>query len=388
MNQAVVVGAGVFGVSAALSLASRGWEVELVDAGPLQRPEAASTDISKIVRMDYGVDALYTELMERALPLWRQLNVAWREELYHEDGFLVLSFSALQPGGFEHDSLRTLEGRGHAVDRIDQATLASRFPAWAAGRYADGYFNRQAGWVESGRALGRLLDDARRRGVRVRAEERVSRWIEGGSRVTGIVTGSGLRLHGDVVLIAAGAWTPMLAPQLEGAMWSVAQPVFHLLPRDPQAWRPPRFPVWAAAISQTGWYGFPANASGIVKIANHGPGRRVHPDAPRLTDEADETALRDFLRLSLPALADAPLVASKTCLYCDTFDGDFWIGRDPDRLGLAVAAGDSGHGFKFAPVLGEVIADAIEDKRSQFTDRFAWRMPTARKAEDARFGMS
>ena len=387
-HRAIVAGAGIFGVSAAIALSSRGWEVDLVDPGPLPRPEAASTDISKIVRMDYGSDALYSELMERALPLWRDRNARWRETLYHHDGFLVLSNGPLQPGGFEHDSLRALEARGHAVLRIDSGKLAARFPAWEASRYPDGYFNPNAGWVESGRALGRMIEDARAMGVRVRPGEGVSRWIEDGARVGGIVTTSGLRLRGDVVLVAAGAWTPLLAPQLAQAMWPVAQPVFHLLPRDPAAWRPPRFTVWAADIATTGWYGFPANASGIVKIANHGPGRRVDPDAPRVIGPGDEQRLRDFLRESLPALASAPLVSSKTCLYCDTFDGDFWIGRDPGRPGLAVAAGDSGHGFKFAPVLGDVIADAIEEKASRFTARFAWRMPAGRKAEFARWGLS
>jgi glycine/D-amino acid oxidase-like deaminating enzyme len=171
-------------------------------------------------------------------------------------------------------------------------------------------------------------------------------------------------------------------------MWSVAQPVFHLKPGDPRPFRPPRFTVWAADIATTGWYGFPANASGIVKIANHGPGRRVSPDAPRVTQPGDEELLREFLRESIPALADAPLAMSKTCLYCDSYDGDFFIGRDPDRPGLAVAAGDSGHGFKFAPVLGDVIADAIEEKTSRFTSRFAWRKRDGRKAEGARFGLS
>ena len=383
-----MAGAGVFGVSAAITLSSRGWDVELVDPGPLPRPEAASTDISKIVRMDYGSDALYSELMERALPLWRAWNTRWREELYHADGFLVLANGPLLSGGFEHDSLRTLEERGHAIERIDAAILGSRFPAWSASRYPDGYFNPNAGWVESGRALGRMIEDARSAGVRVRAGEGVSRFIEDGARVGGIVTPGGRRLTGDVVLLAAGAWTPLIAPHLAPAMWPVAQPVFHLQPVDPAAWRPPRFTVWAAAIATTGWYGFPANASGIVKIANHGPGRRVDPDAPRVIEPGDERKLREFLRESLPQLATAPLALAKTCLYCDTYDGDFWIGRDPDRPGLAVAAGDSGHGFKFAPVLGEVIADAIEEKPSRFTARFAWRMPAERKAESARHGLS
>jgi glycine/D-amino acid oxidase-like deaminating enzyme len=388
MKTAIVVGSGVFGVSASITLASRAWQVDLLDAGSLPRPEAASTDISKIVRMDYGSDALYTELMERALPLWREWNGRWREALYHQDGFLVLSSAPLRPGGFEHDSLQTLAARGHAVQRLDGGTLASRFPAWVRSRYPDGYFNPQAGWVESGRALSRMIEDAESNGVRVRAGEGVRRLIENGRRVAGVVTTSGRSLHGDVVLIAAGAWTPILAPKLAGVMWPVAQPVFHLKPDDPEAWRPPRFTVWAAAIAETGWYGFPANASGIVKIANHGPGRRVHPDAERLIASGDEERLRGFLRLSLPALAEAPLSASKTCLYCDAFDGDFFIGRDPDRPGLAVAAGDSGHGFKFAPVLGEVIADAIEEKPSRFSSRFAWRQPARRKAEDARWGLS
>jgi len=338
--------------------------------------------------MDYGPDALYSELMERALPLWLEWNAKWREELYHHDGFLVLSNGPLRPGGFEHDSLRTLAGRGHSVERIDSAKLASRFPAWSASRYPDGYFNPNAGWVESGRALGRMIDDARDMGVSVRAGEGITHFIEDGSRVVGVVTTKGERLPGDVVLLAAGAWTPHLAPHLARAMWPVAQPVFHLRPDDPAAWRPPWFTVWAAAIAETGWYGFPANASGIVKIANHGPGRRVDPDAPRVTEPGDERKLREFLRESLPALAGAPLVGSKTCLYCDAFDGNFWIGRDPDRPGLAVAAGDSGHGFKFAPVLGEVIADSIEEKPSRFTARFAWRMPAERKAESARHGLS
>ena len=351
-------------------------------------PEAASTDISKIVRLDYGADSLLTEWMERALPLWRAFNARCRSELFHEDGFLALASGPMRTGEFEHDSFATLRARGHLLQRLDGGSVAARFPAWDGARYPDGYFNPRGGWVESGRALGLLIDEARVAGVRVHAGVPVARLVEQGSRVAGIETAAGERLAADVVLVAAGAWTSVMLPELSGAMWPVAQPVFHLKPDDPDAWRPPGFTVWAAAIGKTGWYGFPANASGIVKIANHGPGRRVDPDAPRVIAPGDEDRLRAFLRDNLPGLAAAPLAASKTCLYSDSFDGDFWMGRDPERPGLAVAAGDSGHGFKFAPVLGDVIADAIEEKASPLTARFAWRMPAARKAEAARFGLS
>jgi glycine/D-amino acid oxidase-like deaminating enzyme len=213
--------------------------------------------------------------------------------------------------------------------------------------------------------------------------------IEEDGRVAGVVTTSGERLQADVTLLAAGAWTSLLAPHLNDVMWPVAQPVFHLKPDDPAPWRPPRFTVWAAAIAETGWYGFPANADGIVKIANHGPGRRVPSRRSALDDPKRRGRARRVPPGNAPrARRGARSCASKTCLYCDSFDGDFWIGRDPDRPGFAVAAGDSGHGFKFAPVLGEVIADAIEEKSTRFTDRFAWRTPASRTAEQARWGLS
>ena len=365
-----IAGAGVMGVASALELAARGWDVKVVDPGPLPRPEAASTDISKIVRMDYGADEPLTAWMEEAIPRWRAWSARWGDGLFHEDGFLLLSRAPFSPGGFEGASLATLTRRGHRIDRLDAAAIARRYPAWATGGYVDGYFNPAAGWVESGRALARMIDDARAAGVTF-------------TRGRGIDEGTA-----DVSLYAVGAWTQKLLPHLSDVLWAVAQPVFHLRPRDPAAWRPPAFTVWAADIGTTGWYGFPANADGLVKVAHHGPGRRVDPDAPRTTTPDDEARLRAFLRESLPGLADAPVVHAKTCLYCDSFDGDFWIGADPAAPGRFVVAGDSGHGLKFAPVVGAVVADAIEGKASPRTARFAPRPLASRRAEDARHGLS
>src|SRR5437899_6632788 len=100
----------------------------------------------------------------------------------------------------------------------------------------------------------------------------------------------------------------------------------------------------------------------------------MSPDSPeREVTSAEEEDLREFLARTFPALAKAPIVYTRICLYCDTHDGHFWIAPDPERPGLIVAAGDCGHGFKFAPVLGEIIADAVEEKPNSLSKKFRWR---------------
>ncbi|MBI1801846.1 MAG: FAD-dependent oxidoreductase [Chloroflexi bacterium] len=381
----IVVGAGIFGVTAALELRRRGYRVSLFDPGPLPHAQAASTDISKVIRMDYGADDLYLSLMEKAFAGWDEWNRRWDEPPYHETGFLLLARRAMAPGSFEHDSYSLLTQHGHRPQRVNADTLQQRFPAWAAGCYADGYFNPRAGWAASGKVVRRLTDQAQAEGVVVREGLAFARLLEEGSRVAGVITRDGEQHRANNVVMAVGAWTPSLLPHLGDVMWATGQPVLYFRPDNYAEFQPPRFTVWAADIANTGWYGFPAMADGTLKIANHGPGRRVHPDEPRAVDAGTEAHFRAFLRESLTALAGAPLIASRLCLYCDTWDGNFWIDRDPDRLGLVVAAGDSGHGFKFAPVLGGLIADALERKPNAFAARFAWRPRGPLATEDARY---
>jgi len=381
----VIVGAGVFGLTAAWELSLRGWQVIVIDPGPIPRPAAASTDISKVVRADYGGDELYTAMAETALSGWDRWNARWGETLYHQDGFLVLSADELQPGRFECDSLTLLERRGHRLERLRADERATRFPAWSLEQYPDGYFNPRAGWVESGKVVARLAGEARAAGGRLLERVGCDRLLEQGGRIVGVQTIDGRELRTDAVLVTAGAWTPALLPDLREVMWAIGQPVVHFRVEDPAAWQAPRFPVWAADIGRSGWYGFPALDDGTLKMANHGPGRRVHPDDPRTVLPAEEAQFRTFVGEHLPALAGAPIVATRLCLYCDTFDGDFWIAPDPARAGLIVAAGDSGHGFKFAPVLGGLIADAVESKPNPWSRRFRWRTrgPDANEAARA-----
>ena len=114
----------------ALTLCERGWQVIVVDPGPLPHPGASSTDVSKVIRMDYGSDAFYHELGDAAMEGWDRWNRDWPRPLYHEDGFLILSRGAMRAGEYEHDSLAVLQRRGQAPEHLDRMALARRFPRW------------------------------------------------------------------------------------------------------------------------------------------------------------------------------------------------------------------------------------------------------------------
>ena len=381
MSKVIVVGAGINGVTAAIELKKRGHKVILADPGPLPHFLAASTDVSKAVRAAYGANEEYTALAERSIKLWREWNKEFGVEPYHEVGVMFVRQREMKPGDFEYESFKILKQRGHKVERMNSARLWKRFPAWNPGLYRDGVLELEAGYAESDRVVATLIERAKSLGVELREGVRFCELDQGDDRVKGIVMEDRQRILGDLVVMAVGAWTPYLLPFTKKFFRASGQPVFHLKPSRPDLFAPERFPVFGADISTTGYYGFPLNREGVVKIANHGPGREMSPDSPdRTVTPQEEKNLREFLSATFPALANASIVYSRVCMYCDTNDGHFWIAPDPQRPGLTIAAGDSGHGFKFAPVLGEIIADAVEGKSNLLLQTFRWR-PEVRAGE-------
>lgn len=339
----LVVGAGIFGVTTALELKARGYHVAVLDPGPLPHPLAASTDISKVVRMEYGADETYMAMVEHAYQGWLQWNEELGETLFHDVGVLILTHAPMSPGGHEYESYHLLRKRGHTPERLTGDAISRQFPAWKPGAYVDGFFHAQGGYAESGRVVTALVRLAQAKGIMLYPDQTVETLIEEGSQITGVRTRAGN--------------------------------IFHLKPANPALFTPPQFVVFNADITHTGWYGFPLHPSEhIVKIANHGVGQVLHPDKDeRVVTGSDVERLRAFLAAALPDLSDAPLVYTRRCLYVDTPDGDFWIDRHPRWSGLTVATGDSGHAFKFAPILGGVIADAVEGKPNPWLSKFRWR---------------
>lgn len=371
----LIVGAGIYGITAARALNARGHRVTVIDQGPIPHPLAASTDISKVVRMEYGADEAYTALAERAREGWLEWNDLLGGTFYHETGVLMVARTPMAPGGYEYESYRLLRSRGHHPERLSSEEIARRFPAWKTGVYVDGFYHARGGYAESGRVVAALSARARREGVVIRAETPMDGLLESGARVTGVRVAGGERISAERVVVAAGTWTPWLVPELAPFMRSVGMPVFHLRPEDPAPFTPPKFVVFGADVSRTGWYGFPIHPrEGVVKVALHGEGVTLHPvEGERVVEAEDERRLRAFLADTFPALQDAPVVYTRRCLYCDTLDEHFWIDAHPGRPGLVIASGGSGHGFKFAPVLGELIADAVEGRDNPFHGKFRWR---------------
>lgn len=383
-----IVGAGINGTTAAVELATRGHQVTLLDQGPLPHPLASTTDISKVVRMEYGADEDYMELAERALRGWHEWNREFGYDLFHQTGVLYLRRGEMKRGTYEWDSWKLLNQRGHHPQRLAPADVKKRFPMWNARKYIDGFFDPEGGYAESGRVVMQLVKKAQAVGVKLREGTAYRELVEKNGRVRGLVTDKGKKIAADVVVIAAGAWTHYLVPWLKPYFRANGMPVFHLKPHNAEDFRAPVFPVFAADTSTTGYYGFPINRDGVVKIARHWDGREMHPEASeRVVNEFEENNLREFLKITFPALTDAPIAYRRICLYSDTWDGHFWVDHDPQHAGLVIAAGDSGHGFKFAPLWGGIIADAVEQKHSALLKKFRWRpdVKPARTEEQARF---
>ncbi len=387
----MIVGAGIFGITTAIELRKKKYSVGVLNPGQIPHPLAASTDISKIVRMEYGADVEYMEMVEECFPVWREWNDLFGETLYHEVGYLLLSRQSLdaETGTYEAASYQNLLRKGYRPERLSPAQLVRRFPAINPETYTDAMYHSTGGFAESGRVVETLTRYARQLGVEVHEGQTAEKLIAANGRMEAVETREGSRFNAGHVVVCAGNHTPYLVPELKPYMKVTGHPVFHLKPSRPELFTPPDFAVFAADISNTGWYGFSLHPKEkVVKIANHGEGVELHPDHDeRVVYPSDEARLRQFLEQTFPALANDPVVYTRRCCYTDTLDGHFWIDNHPEIRGLTIGSGGSGHGFKMGPVIGEMIATVAEGGAHKWSARYRWRKldETTVQREEARF---
>lgn len=387
----LIIGGGVFGLSAAIELRKRQYQVGLLNPDTLPHHLAASTDISKIVRMDYGSDILYFDMANQAIQAWKEWNERLGQTLYHEVGLLQLMQADIEQDSqsFEWHNRQGLIERGYQPQLLDAPAIKDRYPALNTERFPHALFNPNAGFVEAAAVIRAWAKHARKLGVVIHEHQAVSHLNITSNQLESVGTESGGIFSAANVIVCAGAYTPYLLPELQSQMKATGHPVFHFSPQHKMAFSSENLPVFTADISNTGWYGFPVHPKeGVVKMARHTNGLNLHPtrDDRRVGDK-EVNDFKNFLSSAFPIAKDDPIVFTRRCLYTDTLDGDFWIDQHPEIQGLSVASGGSGHGMKMGPVLGPLIADMAEGKAHPWLERFRWRSlskDTIQK-EEARF---
>jgi sarcosine oxidase len=343
---AVVVGAGVFGAWTALHLRRTGRTVALLDKYGAGNNRSSSGGESRILRMNYGPDEIYTRWAMRSRDQWLELfEQIGRPELFQKTGVL---FTPNPSDARLAITQGVLEKCGVAFDRLTPADLTRSFPQFRFREERVGLFEPGSGALLARRAVEAVVAQAVREGVEYRVEQGDAALVQDRS---------------DTIVYACGPWLPKVFPEILGGRVRVTrQEVFFFgTPAGDRSFAAPSMPVWADITDEHSAYTIPNIENRGLKLAfdRHGP--EFDPDTgDRVVQGLD--AARAFLAERFPGLAGAPLVESRVCQYENTSTGDFLIDRHPSFEHVWLVGGGSGHGFKHGPAVGEHVCALIEGK--------------------------
>jgi len=352
-----VIGAGVFGACTAWHLAKRGKRVLLLEAYGPGHSRASSGGESRIIRMGYGADELYTRWSQRSLGQWKEFFAKTRQPLFLETGVLWM---AGKNDARLRETAATLKRCGVVFEEYDRAALEKKYPQIALEEIQKGIFEPHSGVLMARRAVAAVVEDAVRLGVEYRCTQ-VSNPREA-RKVEHITTSQCERIVSGQFVFACGAWLGKIFPDVLGArIFPSRQEVFFFgIPAGETRFAPPSLPTWL--FQEDLVYGMPDIESRGLKIAFDEHGERVDPDTQsRIVSPEMTKAVREYVARRFPALRDAPIVETRVCQYENTSSGDFLIDRHPEMENVWFAGGGSGHGFKHGPAVGEYLAGQLLD---------------------------
>ncbi len=349
-----VIGAGVFGAWTAYHLQRRGSKTILVDSYGPSNSRASSGGESRVIRMGYGSDKIYTQWSIRSLVQWKEFFQSTGEELFHPTGVLWLAKDGDRNVAA---SLETLSKAGVKAEKLALQDMEKRFPQIAVEDLAWGLYEPDSGVLMARRAVQAVVREATKLGADYC--QGAVQTPTGSGQVHSVATLNGETLQAGALVFACGAWLPKVFPDLLGPrIFPTRQEVFYFgVPAGAASFRPPAFPVW---MTMGEVYGLPDLENRGAKIAcdRHGPA--IDPDTAERTPSAESLAeMRAYLGRRFPALRNAPLLESRVCQYENTSNGDFLIDRHPDFSNVWLVGGGSGHGFKHGPALGEYVTALI-----------------------------
>ena len=353
----IVVGIGAMGSAACLQLARRGSRVLGLERFDIPHAMGSSHGINRIIRLAYYEDPSYVPLLRRAYELWRELERGFGEQLLHITG--SIDASPRDSWVFE-GSLRSCEEHGLPYEILDHRQLAARFPAYQLPEGHFALFQPDGGFLLSERCIVANVQAAQDAGADIHAREKVLSWD---------LTASGVKVETDRaayeaerIVLSAGAWMSDLLPALKPLAIPERQVLAWFQPTNPKLFAPEHFPVFNMEVDEGRYYGFPVYGIPGVKIGKyHHFHEVVDPDEMNREPTAeDEAVLRAFSSRYFPA-SDGPVMALKSCIFTNSPDEHFIIDTLPGEPRVIVASPCSGHGFKFASVIGEILADLAID---------------------------
>ncbi len=361
-----VVGAGIFGLASAIELRGRGHTVTLVDQGKIPYLNASSTDVSKGIRRTWYGEK-YVELVERSASKWREWEEYCGTSIYHQVGQLVIT-DQFQSGSPMYESVRYLRECGAKIEVLSARQARTRFPQFVIRDGEECIYDSWGGYLESGRAVSCLARLAQEKDVQLLEDSPVDHVedLPGAVRVT-IRDGSAVF---DRVIVSAGVWVGRLLPEVGRHIQVTHQEMVLIEVEGRELFGHGRMPVWSIDPDKGGWYGFPLLREGYLKVSLDALGETVDPDLDREGTPEFVQHTMEFLRERIPEMAKGTLVGSRSCLYGNTPDDHFIIDWVPGSSKILVAGGGSGHGFKFGGAIGEVIADAVEEKANSLGSLF------------------
>ncbi|MDR7482489.1 MAG: N-methyl-L-tryptophan oxidase [Armatimonadota bacterium] len=358
----IVIGVGGMGSAAVYHLAARGARVLGLEQFDIPHDRGSSHGVNRIIRLAYFEDPAYVPLLRRAYALWHELQHRFGEPLLYITG----GIDAGLPGSVTIEgSLRSCALHHLPHEVLDAAALTRRYPGYRLAPEMVAVYQPDGGFVLSERAIVAHVLLAQAAGAEVHARERVLGWETDGLQVE-VRTERAVYRAGRLV-ITAGPWVGRLVPVLAPVAVPERQVLLWAQPRRPALFRLGAFPVFNLEAPEGRFYGFPVFGVPGFKIGRyHHRHEQVDPDTVgRDVTAADEAVVREGLRRYFPD-ADGPTMALKTCLFTNSPDEHFILDTLPGAPRVCVAAGFSGHGYKFCSVVGEIMADLALEGGSAF----------------------
>ncbi len=358
----IVVGAGAFGGWSALHLVEMGAKVTLLDAWGPGNSRASSGGETRTIRATYGpAHVMYIKMVARALQLWSEYEQRWNLKLFFQSGALRMAGA---DDSYETAALPALQEAGIRFEKLSSADCATRWPQINFDGVSWSVFEPDSGFLAARRGCEAVLEAFRKAGGEYRQAQATPSAIAA-NRMNGIDVGHGEILKADAYVFALGPWLGKVFPFLAPTITPTRQEVFFFgTPAGDLRFSEAQLPTWIDGGKRP-FFGVPGNHWRGFKIADDTRGPVIDPSTmEREISQEKLSAAREYLRMRFPAMADAPLLESRVCQYENSTDHNFILDRHPEAENVWIVGGGSGHGFKHGPLMGEMVAEAVLNRKA------------------------